>query len=128
MNYHIDIGFPKTLVIPERLVNLSYTKHALDRRQRDEKKEQLKVLPSIVRLKAENIFEVHTNDDINCTKVLMRTSYDYSRDMILVLELYAEDTEKAKVITFWLNLKKDKHKNFKTDRYDIPKDKLQTDE
>lgn len=126
MNYHKDIGFPATLVFPDQLVNLTYTKHALDRRQRDEAKLKLKVLPSIVRLNKKNIFEVHTDDNLVCTKVLVRIEYDYSRDITLVLELLPED--KARVITFWLNLKKDKHENFNKERYDIPKDKTTTNE
>lgn len=119
MIYHKDIGYPDTLVIPEGLVSLQYTSHAMERKE--DKYEGLKVLPTIVRILKSNVFEIHTENNINCTKVLVRTPYDYKRDITLVLELLP--MEKAKVITFWLNLKKDQHKNFDKTRYSIPENK-----
>jgi hypothetical protein len=120
-NYHKDIGFPSTLMFPDSLVMLTYTKHALDRRQRDEKRLKLKVIPSIVRVHKDNIVEIHTEDDVNCKLAVVRTHYDFSRDITLVLDLIARD--KAKVVTFWLNFKKDKHENFKRERYTVPENK-----
>jgi hypothetical protein len=118
-NYHKDIGFPDTIIFPDdKLVTLSYTKHALDRRKRDEKKMQLKILPSVVRLKKDNVFEVNTEDDINLIKVSVRVPYDYNRDITLVLELLSGD--RAKVITFWLNHRNDKHENFSREKYSTP--------
>jgi hypothetical protein len=125
-NYHKDVGFPDTLIFPDALVCLTYTKHALYRRQREEQKMKLKVLPSVVRVKKDNIIEVHTEDDVNCKKVVVRISYDYSRDIVLVLELVPDDC--AKVITFWLNLKKDLHENFNKEKYDIPINKTNNNE
>jgi len=117
-NYHKELGFPNTLVVPNILVNLQYTTHALERREREGKHDELKVLPTIVRVTPENVFEVNTFDNIHCKKVSVRINYDFKRDIILVLELLSES--KAKVITFWLNSKKDLHKNFNKDKYTIP--------
>lgn len=131
MNYHIKIGFPDTLVIPEKTVYLTYTQHALNRRQRYDNEKKLMIIPSFVVLKKENIFEVHTEDDVKCTKVLVRTSYDRYRDITLVLDLLIAPEagkERARVITFWLNRKMDIPSDFKEGRYDIPKNKSTNDE
>lgn len=124
MTYHKDMGFPETLIIPEILVNLQYTGHAIERQQN--RIGGLKAIPSIARITKENVFEVSTENDIDCKKVLIRIPYDRKRDIVLVLELLSQ--EKAKVITFWLNNKKDQHKNFNKEKYNIPQNKITTNE
>lgn len=118
MNYHKDLGFPDTLTIPNVILHLQYTLHAQDRKTREGKYNELKVLPTIIRTNPSNIFEIETEDNVYCKKILIRIGYDYKRDITLVLEPLS--STKAKVITFWLNNKGDKHKNFNKDKYTIP--------
>lgn len=119
--YHKTLGFPEKLVVPDIIVKLQYTIHAEERKKR-EGKYDLKVLPSVVKVNSSNVFEIHTEDDIICKKVAIRIHYDHRRDIILILELINEN--KAKVVTFWLNSKKDNHKNFKKEKYTIPENKI----
>lgn len=81
--YHKQIGFPKTLVIPEATLQLSYTKHALERQEKDYK---LLVTPAMIILKPSNVFEVYTEDDLSIKKALVRISYNKTQDMILVIQ------------------------------------------
>lgn len=115
MVYHKNIGFPKTLVIPDVILSLTYTKHA---KERKDESYNLMVVPSVVRLQPSNVIEVHTEDNINIKKTLIRIKYTQTQDMILVLEPLF-DQQAAKVITLWVNNKKDHHKSLKK-QYDTP--------
>lgn len=113
--YHRDIGFPSELQLPEGFMNLRYTKHARER-QRD-KYNNLKVLPTTVNILKDTVVEVHTDDNVKAKKLLIRINYDKKRDIVMALELI--DTG-ARVITFWLNYKKDQHLNLDKTKYTHP--------
>jgi len=117
MIYHRDIGFPKTLVIPEVTVSLGYTRHAQERKNESYK---LMVVPTVVKIQPSNVVEAHTDDNINITKVLVRINYNKTQDMLLVLQPILEKGL-AKVITLWVNNKRDVHKTLKK-QYDKPCD------
>ena len=126
--YHREIGFPKTLKIPDLLLDLQYSKHALSRTSRKKKNEdgtesntylyRLSLLPTKVRINEKNVYELYTEDDIHCRKVLIRIGYDERYDMIMVLDIINKNN--ATVVTIWLNRKADKHKTINKEKYKIP--------
>lgn len=100
--YHKTVGFPKDIVVPDRIFHLGYTNHARER-ARDRVKGFM-VLPSIVRLTQENLIEIHTDDNKFIKKAVVKLHYDKKRDIVLVMEIrYPE--KKAVVITLYYNKK-----------------------
>jgi hypothetical protein len=116
--YHRDIGFPESLIVPyDTVLELRFTNHAKERMVRDEYK--VIVLPTLVKLTQTNIIELYTENNTDIKKILMRVAYDYSRDIVLVIEpLFNKGA--AKVVTFWLNHKKDHHKALDMTKYAKP--------
>lgn len=118
ITYHKDIGFPESLIIPKDIIlKLRYTNHAKERMERDNYK--LIVIPSVVKLTTDNVIEAYTEDNINLKKILIRVSYDRNRDIVLVLQPEFKKSG-AKVITFWLNNKKDNHSSTDKTKYTKP--------
>lgn len=116
--YHRNIGFPPGLLMQHDIVlNLGYTTHAKSRMYREEFK--ILVLPTVVKVTPNNIVEIYTDDGKTIKKLLMRIPYDYSRDLVLVIEPIFKK-EKAKVITFWVNHKKDQHPGLDMSKYTVP--------
>lgn len=116
--YHRDIGFPASLLIPQDIVlNMGLTNHAKERLTRDDYK--ILVMPTVIKLTCNNIVEMYTEDDINVLKLLIRVPYDYTRDIVLVIQPNFK-TSRAKVITFWLNHKKDQHPSLDMTKYAKP--------
>lgn len=113
--YHRDIGFPSTLTVTEGFHKLGYTKHARERQY--DKYEGLRVLPTVINIKKENVVEIHTDDNIKPKKLLIRIHYDKKRDIVLALQPLDGF---AKVITFWLNDKRDQHLNLDKTKYTHP--------
>lgn len=118
MRYHKSLGFPTTLIIPDMMVNLGYTHHAKDRRKR-EGQYKVSLLPPQIKVCKDNIIEIHTNDNINIDKALIKYPYTNTKNLILVLKLFP-NKKHATVITFWINRKTDNHDTVKTTLYDIP--------
>lgn len=126
--YHKDLGFPNTLHIPDFQVHLEYSHHAQERTKRKKLNQDgsesdtmlydLNLLPKMVRISKENIFEIETKNNKRCKKVLIRIKYDNKRDMILVLQILHKKL--AKVVTLWLNARKDNHKTINMEKYTIP--------
>ena len=115
--YHVSIGFPSTIAIPETKVKLFYTPHALSRRKREGEK-FLKTIPRYIKINNDIIQEIHSIDDIHCKKIVVRLDYDDNRDIVLVLEPQSKNW--SNVVTLWLNKKKDRHKTLNKTNYDIP--------
>jgi hypothetical protein len=116
--YHREFGFPESLLVPyDTIMNLGFTNHAKERMTRDNYK--IIVMPTVVKLTKENIVEMYTEDKKNVLKILMRVPYDYSRDIVLVIQPDFQKG-KAKVITFWLNHKKDQHPGLDMTKYAKP--------
>lgn len=113
--YHRGIGFPKTINLSQGFTFLRYTKHAAERQAL--KYDGLKVLPSTVNINWGNVVEIHTDDNVNVKKLLLRINYDKYRDMVLAIQVLPKY---AKVITFWLNDKKDKHTHLDKTKYTHP--------
>lgn len=113
--YHRDIGFPKSINLLQGFTHLRYTNHAAERQA--DKYDGLKVLPSTLNINWKNIVEIHTDDNVFVKKILVRIHYDKHRDMVLAIQ----PLEKyAKVITFWLNKKKDQHTHLDKTKYTHP--------
>lgn len=116
MLYHPLSGFPDTLIIPTLCMNLEYTKHALERA----KSTYIPITkPTQALITWDKIVEVETPDDINATKIVLRTKYDNINDLILVLHPNF-NTGIARVITLWTNDFRDTHRTLNK-QYDKPK-------
>jgi hypothetical protein len=113
--YHRDIGFPESLKVNQGFYKLRYTNHARERQAK--KYDGLKVLPSVVNITDKNVVEVHSNDKTTANKLLVRIHYDRTRDIVLALQPF---DGYCKVITFWLNNKKDQHLNLDKTKYTHP--------
>lgn len=113
--YHRDIGFPSTAEIKEGFYNLTYTRHAKERQEI--KYGGLRVLPSVLNITKDKVVEIHTDDNITAKKLLVRIGYDKKRDIVLAIQPM---DGVAKVITFWLNDKKDTHRNLDKTKYTRP--------
>lgn len=117
MLYHKEIGFPKTLFIPQMCLKLEYTKHATERTA----KTSIPITkPESALILMKDIVEVETKDDINVTKIVLRTKYNNIYDLVLVLQPNYS-TGYARVITLWLNDFRDTHKTLNKSLYDTPK-------
>lgn len=115
--YHRNLGFPDTLKIPNSLFNLEYTNHAQERTILY----NLKLLPKIVRINKDNVYEIETRNNKRCRKVLIRIKYDNEKDMVLVLQILRKKL--ARVVTLWINDNKDDHKTINIEKYTIPQNK-----
>lgn len=113
MRYHKEIGFPPSLYIPEGIVRLWYSVHAKERFEG--KYKGFLILPSYIKLTDKNIFEVETPDGKYCEKVAARITYDDKKDICIVL-----NPATGKVITLWINYKKDEHQLINKEKYDVP--------
>ena len=118
--YHKSIGFPSSLILPTNFTfNLVYSNHALKKIFLQYFIYGATIVPITIIVKKKNIIEVHTTKKSKIKKIVIRTSYDKKKDIIFVLELKYHSSE-AKVITLWLNNKKDKHYTLDKTKYDKP--------
>lgn len=107
MIFHKQVGFPEQLIIPRKFLFLKYSKHALRRfKERVNKRP-----PSInkMMLTKKKFVEVKTTE--SGKKILMcvvRIQHNKSYDIVLVLKPNFKKAT-AKVITLWINHKKDHH-------------------
>lgn len=111
--YHSDIGFPKGIKMPSGTRTLKYTRHALSAAQSD-RYGNIDKLPNKINMSVYKPFEVKV-DDGKVTKVGYRVTYNDNFDLILII-----NPLNNKVITLWLNSKRDKHSTLQKGRYDIP--------
>jgi len=115
--YHKDIGFPSNLLLLDMYVNLKYSRHAI--KKNEELKHKLEITKELVRIKASEIIELHITKKGWLKKIVLRTAYNNKKDIIFVIELFLFSM-KAKVVTFWLNNKKDKHYTLDKTKYTKP--------
>lgn len=115
--YHKTVGFPKSIVIPDRIFHLGYTNHAKER-ARDRVKGVM-VLPSIVRLTRENLIEIHTDDNKFIKKAVVKLCYDKKRDIVLAMEIRYQE-KKAVVITLYYNKKNHSFETLDKTKFTIP--------
>jgi hypothetical protein len=108
--YHSEIRLPNFLKnqVAGQTILLEYSRHA--RRAATDDRYGYINLPDSIRVKVEEIFEVEaTNGKV--TKFAARTSYDETRDLILVVRGNV-------VVTVWINLKSDTHKTLNKTKYE----------
>lgn len=115
--YHKTVGFPKDIVIPNRIFNLGYTTHAQNRAK--ERVNGLMLLPTFVRMTPENLIEIHTDDNKYIKKAVVKLHYDKKRDIILVMEIQYEK-KKAVVITLYYNKKNHSFDTLDKTKYNKP--------
>lgn len=117
MLYHKEVGFPKSLFIPGMCLKLTYTKHANERLMNT----PIRITPpASALLLMKDIIEVKSENNIDATKVVLRTKYNNIYDLVLIIEPNFK-TGFAKVITLWLNDFRDTHKTLDKSLYDTPK-------
>ncbi len=113
--YHYQIGFPKDVRFPfdvMKPVSLNLSRHAQKASQND--RYGAFTIPSTIDLKTGQIIELGVTGK-TITKLVFRTSYDQTRDIIIVF-----CTENGLVKTAWINLKTDKHLTLRRELYKIP--------
>jgi hypothetical protein len=116
--YHKTVGFPDTIIIPNRIFNLGYTNHARNR-AKQRVKGAFAVLPTFVRLTNENLIEIHTDDNKFIKKAVVKLHYDKTRDIVLVLDIKFPQ-KKAVVVTLYYNLKNHSFDTLDKTKYNKP--------
>jgi len=115
--YHKTVGFPKDIVIPDRIFDLGYTTHARGRAR--QRVNGLMVLPTFVRITKENLIEIHTDDNKFIKKAVVKLNYDKKRDIVLVMEIQYSK-KKAVVITLYYNNKNHSFDTLDKTKYNKP--------
>ena len=111
MLYHKQLGFPKTLELPEKEILVpQYSLHA-KRSANDDRYGFIK-LPEVLKIEKHNIIEVETEDNITPTKIMLRVQYTNTLDLCLVYNV--QDTL---VRTVWLNKSTDRHASLDKSKY-----------
>jgi hypothetical protein len=109
--YHADIRLPAGFRLPNRLVPLTYSNHAL-REAENDRYGDIPVLP-VLNLGDCQTVEVGMEDG-RVAKVVVRAELDDDNDIVLVL---IPRTPKWFVKTVWLNERNDSHKTLDRSRY-----------
>ena len=80
--YHKEIGFPSGTKVPAIIENLEYSFHAKEA-ARNDLYGNIK-LPDKVNISKENVIEIGLTGGV-LSKIVVRSSYDSRRDIILVI-------------------------------------------
>lgn len=115
--YHKKIGFPKSIFIPDEIsVSLKLSKHA-----KHKAKQKHLTFTGRGTIEKIDIIEISSLDNKTINKIVVRipANWKKNKDLIFVVELLPH-TFKGKLITFWLNDKKDRHKTLDKSKYDRP--------
>lgn len=116
--YHFTIGFPKTLIIPDRLFKLAYSKHALARAK--ERMPNITILPTVVRLTASNLMEVRTDSEGKFIQTaIVKLHWDKKKYLVLVLDVQFHKY-KAVVITTYFDYKTNPFDTLDKSNYNVP--------
>jgi hypothetical protein len=118
MKYHKDIGFPKSLILPNGKLRLIYTHHA------NEKSESIfgdaKIMHSLfdyIYAYKYWIIEATTDDNVTCKSFVTRYRVTLF-DIVLVVKILTDHT--GLVLTVWDNNKGDNHETLDKSKYDLP--------
>lgn len=111
--YHKDLGWPRHMRNPRRLLRLRYTFHAL-RAAADDRYGPIRPPADLDTGKAE-LIEAEVAPNGNITKAVWRLQWDADRDVVLVV-LPFDGTVK----TLWLNRADDTHSTLDEGRYERP--------
>jgi len=109
--YHFEIGFPKGLNTKLGVLDLFYTRHALNA-ARDDRYGKIN-LPRRINTDKAKAIEVEVTG-YRVTKIVYRIHYNDKFDLVIVVG------EECRVYTVWLNAKDDKHKTLDHRKYDRP--------
>ena len=115
--YHKDIGFPSSFILADKLyIGIKYSRHALKKR-----KEIDKHLPNkqIVKFPGKSVIEVGISKKGRVKILVIRKSFSKKKDIIFVLDMEIGGFV-GKVITLWINDKKDKHFSLDKTKYTKP--------
>ncbi len=109
--YHTDIRLPTGFRLPDRVVELAWTRHAEGARHND----RYGVIPKIpvVNLGLCRTIEVELQGK-RVLKVVVRTALDKTNDIVLVL---VPGPGAWTVKTVWINKKNDSHKTLDRSKY-----------
>jgi hypothetical protein len=115
--YHKDIFIPASVLNFDfgGLFRLVYTRHAMKECLQD-KLGQIGRPPCLIDISKATIIEAEVTDEIEVTKLVIRLSYDNTRDIILVLRNFFDGA--ATVITLWTNSIKDTHNTLDRSKYE----------
>lgn len=121
MLYHIKLGLPKTLKLPQGRKPIKFTHHAKDAARNDRYGNFSHYLPLHTHLdpNCAELVEIETVDGITPTKVVYRLPLAPNSDKVLVLALAPYDNYYV-AKTAWLNEKSDSHRTLNLRRYSKP--------
>jgi len=110
--YHRDVYLPETILkgIPEIRICPKYTDHAFD--QAEKNTYEVIVLPTVLTLYHEYLFEVTVSGDKEVEKIAYRLPYSEEFDLCIT---YVPHNNL--VLTVWLNEVNDNHPTLKKERY-----------
>jgi len=110
--YHTELGFPKDIVLPSGVFNLSYSYHAKNASY-DDRYGQMS-LPNTLNVDNAKLIEIEVEDN-QVVKGVYRTNYSDDLDLIVVMI-----PQTSFVKTVWFNKTTDTHKTLQTWKYDRP--------
>lgn len=112
--YHADIRLPDGFRLPNRVITLSFTRHAREARQND----RYGYIPPIPVIDLGQFQTVEVGmEDGRVAKVVVRGELDDERDIILILIPHRPKPNVWTVKTVWCNLRTDSHKTLDRSRY-----------
>lgn len=117
MKFHVEVGFPKLLILPAGTHALQYSRHAIEQAKSDKYGDCSAGLPQLLNFSKVVIFEVESENRV-LKKIVCRTAYNLDLDLILAIS--TEDSRNFVVKTVWLNDKSDTHSTLKADVYNSP--------
>lgn len=113
MLYHYTIGFPKQFTVPNKSLELYYSRHA---RQASISDQYGTIeLPNKINLATTKIVEIEICDSTaRVLKLVVRQNYSAALDLVLVVN------PNGFVRTVWLNETQDTHKTLNRAKYSRP--------
>lgn len=112
--YHASIRLPDGFRLPNRVITLKHTKHARGAR-RDDRYGYIPPISVLDLGQCEPVEVGVLNGKV--AKVVVRTSLDDTRDVVLVLVPHDPEPNVWTVKTLWCNLKNDTHETLDHTRY-----------
>lgn len=109
--YHFEIGFPKGLNTKFGVLELNYTRHALNAANND--RYGRVNLPRKINTDNAKTIEVEVTDNY-VTKIVYRIHYNDRYDLCVVVGV------ECRVYTVWMNERNDGHRTLNRTKYDKP--------
>lgn len=113
--YHIQKGFPKTIILPKNKYLLTYSTHAKREAKNDINAPENLILPTFIDFSSCCIFEIETENGL-LKKVLCRCKHNEFVDLVLAITL-----DGYLVNTLWFNLTTDTHSTIDFTKYNRAK-------